>query len=355
MLMAEDDMPEPKPRMDQQMREASLWFARMRGPDAQEWRPQFEQWLALGASHRGAYERAGEIFALGRFMAAQSEDQTEANDNEESGRHWRWAGIAASLLLAIGIGGWIANVELPRTGSAPVQVAQPKVEQAAERQRYATLSGPRKTVRLADGSSVELASNSELFTRFSSARRELMLERGVARFDVAHETRPFVVLAGGGSVTARGTIFEVSLGRDERVTVRLLRGAVDVERPSTAKGARGPLAVARLEPGETLSFAVITPAVVRSVPGKFDPQPAVSPPELVAVREFERTPLSAVVAEANRDSTTAIRLADPSIGTLRVSGRFRVNDADQVADRLATLFDLEVERTKPDEITLRKR
>lgn len=55
MLMAEDDMPEPKPRMDQQMREASLWFARMRGPDAEEWRPQFEQWLALGASHRGAY------------------------------------------------------------------------------------------------------------------------------------------------------------------------------------------------------------------------------------------------------------------------------------------------------------
>jgi ferric-dicitrate binding protein FerR (iron transport regulator) len=53
MPMAEDDMPEPMPRMDQQMREASLWFARMRGPDAEEWRPQFEQWLALGASHRG--------------------------------------------------------------------------------------------------------------------------------------------------------------------------------------------------------------------------------------------------------------------------------------------------------------
>ena len=74
---------------DQQMREASLSFARMRGPDAEEWRPQFEDWLALGASHRGAYNRAGEIFALGRFMAAQDEDQTEANDNEESGRHWR--------------------------------------------------------------------------------------------------------------------------------------------------------------------------------------------------------------------------------------------------------------------------
>jgi transmembrane sensor len=62
-----------------------------------------------------------------------------------------------------------------------------------------------------------------------------------------------------------------------------------------------------------------------------------------------------VVAEANRDSATAIRLGDPSIGTLRVSGRSGWTDADQVADRLATLFDLEVEKTKPDEITLKKR
>jgi len=353
--MAEDDMPEPMPRMDQQMREASLWFARMRGPDAEEWRPQFEQWLALGASHRGAYNRAGEIFALGRFMAAQDEDQTEANDNEESGRHWRWAAIAASLLLTIGIGGWIAKVELPGTRDTSVQVAQPKVNQAAERQRYATLNGSQRTVRLADGSSVELDADSELFTSFSSDRRELKLERGRARFDVAHEIRPFVVLAGGGSVTARGTVFEVSLESDKRVTVRLLRGAVDVERPTTIKGTTRPTAVARLEPGETLSFAAITPAVLRSAPGRAELQPLAPLPDISAVREYERTPLAAVVAEANRDSATAIRLGDPSIGTLRVSGRFRVTDADQVADRLATLFDLEVERTKPDEITLRKR
>src|SRR3546814_15175781 len=77
----------------------------------------------------------------------------------------------------------------------------------------------------------------------------------VARFDVAHETRPFVVLAGGGSVTARGTIFDVSLDRYERVTVRLLSGAVDVERPRPIKGTTGRKAVARLEPGETHSFA----------------------------------------------------------------------------------------------------
>jgi transmembrane sensor len=348
-------MPEPMPKMDQQMREASLWFARMRGPDAEEWRPQFEHWLALGATHRGAYNHAGEIFALGRFMAAEKEDERrEANDNEASGRRRRWAAIAASLLLTIGIGGWIARVELPGMENAPVEVAQPMADHATQRQRYATLNGSRK-VRLADGSSVDLDPNSELFASFSAHRRELKLERGRARFDVAHEVRPFVVLAGGGSVTARGTIFEVSVERGERVIVTLLRGAVDVERPSIIKGTTGPTAVARLEPGETLSFAAITSDMHRSLPTKSELKPLAISPEIPAVREYERTPLAAVVAEANRDSATSIRLGDPSLGTLRVSGRFRVNDADQVADRLATLFDLDAERTKPDEITLRKK
>src|SRR3546814_7949257 len=46
--MAENEQPESLPRMDQLTREGSLWFARMRGPDAQSYRPQFEHWLSLG-------------------------------------------------------------------------------------------------------------------------------------------------------------------------------------------------------------------------------------------------------------------------------------------------------------------
>ena len=65
--------------------------------------------------------------------------------------------------------------------------------------------------------------------------------------------------------------------------------------------------------------------------------------------------MHALATNYKSSSATSIRLSDPSLGAVRVSGRFRVNDADQVDERLATLFDLEVEKTKPDEITLRKR
>ena len=354
--MAENEQPESLPRMDQLTREGSLWFARMRGPDAQSYRPQFEHWLSLGASHRDAYERAGEIFALGRFLASQREEiEAEANDNEPVGHSWKWVAIAASLLLAIGAGGWFANSEMRGSASGTAQVAQLNGHTATERGLYDTVVGGRRNIRLADGSVVELDEGSELSTDFNRSRRELKLERGRARFEVAHEGRPFIVLAGGGSVTARGTVFDVILGKDKRVTVRLLRGAVDVERPQGVKGDRGAGAVARLEPGEVLSFAAITPVALPGISGKAAIEPVTLRPDQPLIREYERTPLSAVVAEANRDSATSIRLADPGIGALRVSGRFRVDNADQVADRLAVLFDLDVERTKSDEITLRKR
>lgn len=354
--MAENKPPEGMPRMDQLMREASLWFARMRGPDAREYRPDFEHWLSLGASHRDAYERAGEIFAMGRFLAAQREEiEAQANDNEATGHRRKWAAIAASLLLVLGVGGWFANRQLHSPVGGATQVAQLTKGSAVERARYDTVVGGRRNVRLGDGSIVELDEGSELSTNFGETRRELRLERGRARFEVAHESRPFVVFAGGGSVTARGTVFDVILGNDKRVTVRLLRGAVDVERPDGRKDRHGSVAVARLEPGEVLSFAAITPLDRPAITGAPLIQPMPLKPDQPLIREYERTPLSAVIAEANRDSGTSIRLADPGIGALRVSGRFRVDNADQVADRLAVLFDLDVERTKSDEITLRKR
>src|SRR3546814_16667909 len=47
-------------------------------------------------------------------------------------------------------------------------------------------------------------------------------------FNVEKDNRPFVVAAGNGTITALGTSFDVGLARDERVTVQLFEGSVDV-------------------------------------------------------------------------------------------------------------------------------
>src|SRR3546814_6360827 len=95
------------------------------------------------------------------------------------------------------------------SASGTAQMAQLDAHTATQRDLYDTVVGGRRNIRLADGSVVELDEGSELSTDFNKSRRELKLERGRARFEVAHEGRPFIVLAGGGSVTARGTVFDV--------------------------------------------------------------------------------------------------------------------------------------------------
>ncbi len=350
-------MPGNAPRQDQLLEEASFWFARMRGPDAEQYRADFDAWLALGASHRGAYNRAGEIFALGKFLA-ESPNATVVDKDEGYGAMLRWRGFAilATLLMIVGAGAWIGKDAISSMFGSTQEIADVSSSAAPDGKLLTTMGGARRSFKLDDGSTVTLDAESVLSTAFDSQRRELRLERGRARFEVAHESRPFVVLAGGGSVTARGTIFDVIINKDSGVTVRLLRGAVDVVRPSEAGGATGDKqAVTRLAPGEALSFGDVGMPDLAASTKVRDAVAVATLPEIPAAREFDMAPLSEVIAEANRGSAIPIRVADPAVGALKVSGRFRVDNPEKVADRLATLFDLEIDRTRQDEIVLRSR
>lgn len=174
----------------------------------------------------------------------------------------------------------------------------------AERRILATTAGETRTVRLADGSTVRLDAATRLDAAFDAERRTIRLSQGQARFAVAHETRPFVVLAGGGSVTARGTMFDVAVAGG-RVDVRLLEGAVDVVLPARARQVRP--TVRRLTPGEGLSFT---------------PAPAADIASAAGARDVEAVPVAALVAEANRSASrpdptgrSRARTA-PRVGTL---------------------------------------
>lgn len=338
--------------MDQLLEEASLWFARMRGPDAETYRPEFEKWLSLGAAHLGAYNRAGEIFAIGRFLAHEK-STAPASTPYAPDTPWRIYAISAALVFALGVAGWV-GFSRPR----PDRAAQPALSKVAigDSRSYSTVGATSRSVTLSDGSVVALEANTILRTQYDGDRRDLRLERGSARFDVAHERRPFTVFAGGGRVTARGTLFDVSLASPGRVVVRLLRGAIDVERPARSIVSGQPFhsTVARLSIGDELSFALPVQRLGATEAGSGIPA-ADNQPGFSLVREFDGAPLSAVVSETNRDSLTAIRLADPSIGNLKVSGRFRVDSPEQVAGRLASLFDLEAKREAPNMIVLHRR
>jgi transmembrane sensor len=320
-------------------REAAHWFARLRGPDADASRVKFEAWLAQGPDHRAAYNDAAEVFALGKLLAEPGEPVL-APPPTQPRRKIPAAAWAASVALVAGVGGWVAW--------HPTRPTSPEQESAiatTDHRRISTIAGERRVVRLADGSTVRLGDGTILDVDIGSGQRSLRLLQGQARFEVAHEQRPFIVHAGGGSVTARGTIFEVALTRAGKVDVRLLQGAVDVALPRPAPSAQP--AIRKLAAGEGVSFAAqpISPEPTATPAGT-----ASSPS--AAAHDFEGAPVAELVALANRSAQRPIRLADASLAGQRVSGRFRVDDTELLARRLGALFGRDVDASRPAEIVL---
>src|SRR6202000_3390292 len=100
---------------------------------------------------------------------------------------------------------------------------------------YATEVGRLQTVRLADGSRMELNTHTRVHAEVTDKTRMITLDSGEAYFDVVHDARrPFVVYAGNRRITDLGTKFSVYRnGDDVQVTVREGRVKVDVlDRPA---------------------------------------------------------------------------------------------------------------------------
>ncbi|ATQ69168.1 MULTISPECIES: FecR family protein [Methylosinus] len=96
-------------------------------------------------------------------------------------------------------------------------------------------AGETRLVTLEDGSRVHLDARSAIALRFDASERRVELLSGEAYFEVAPApSRPFVVAAAGGSVTALGTAFDVALdetGAHVAVTehsVRVASGGAEV-------------------------------------------------------------------------------------------------------------------------------
>lgn len=321
---------------DMLAREAATWFARMRGPEADAARGRFDAWLARGPDHRAAYNRAGEIFALGKLLG---EDPAPVDSVPRQSWRVPLAGVMACL-IAVSV--WF--------GLQPHHVSpafQPAAH-VATTNMLVTEAGEERLARLDDGSTIRLSGDSRVAVAFGATVRTLRLLQGSARFDVAHERRPFIVLAGGGSVTARGTVFDVTLTSSNRVEVRLLRGAIDVQLPHRTRDDVAP--IRRLDAGESIAY-LVPPAVS----GETRALSAISEPGLAEqsdVRDLDSVPVRVLLADANRETARPIRLGDTRIGDERVSGRLRVDDSARLARQLSVLFGWSIDTHDPREIVL---
>lgn len=290
---------------------AARWLARARaGLTAQE-RTEFRRWLAERPEHAAAadmvaraWEAAPAAAALGGFNAPASTVPATASRPARTLplRPLAWSGGLAGAALA---------------ALALVWAGQPVTT------RYATGAGERRQIALADGSQVWLAPGTRLTARIGWFSRNSTIEAGEAAFDVVHQLRDFSVEAGPMTVVDRGTLFAVRVREGAAPRVVLARGAIAVHDRATNA------LLAEPAPGEAVELAG-TRAVTHAVDAE----------ALLSWRDgrltFADTPLRDAVA-AFREQGQAIRLADPSLGTLRISGAYAIGDVESFLSALASI------------------
>lgn len=317
-------------------REASEWVALIRDADAAVDRAAFERWCAADPRHPVAYARAERAWESAALLAqtrfGRGRGLPERRRVIDRPRV-RYALAAAAVML-------VAALALVFV----VSPGWPGAGREAGGTEIASSIGQIRNVRLSDGSTVTLDTASALRVAFSRGERRLYLSRGRARFDVAHDTtRPFIVMAGDGSVTAHGTVFDVAVVGD-KVKVLLLRGSVEV-REGRASAASQP-ATRQLNPGQKISFGAAEPLTSVQTAAPIDAQ------WTSGMLSFDRTRLAEAIVEANRYSATKISLADPALGELRITGAYHVGDAIGLARRIAESLGLRASQAPQGDIVI---
>ncbi len=180
-----------------------------------------------------------------------------------------------------------------------------------------TGTGEQRTVRLPDGSTVDLGAMSSLRLGddFGSRRREVHLE-GQAFLRVTHDaSRPFVVIAGGTRTVDLGTAFEVRTFPNEGVRVAVTEGSVEVQRTGTDTSS-----VAVLVAGDIARLQGTTAQVMRQQ-------------DLTAVLSWTRgelifhdTPLRDFAEDLQRWFDVECQFETPEIGQLHFTGQLRIGD-----------------------------
>lgn len=187
-------------------------------------RSAWQAWYAADPRHAAAWTRLEQL--QGRLASAPGgAAQTLANARQ--GR--RHALKALALVLGVGVVGWHGYRASPWSTD------------------HSTRVGQRRQLTLADGTLLDLNTDTRVDIRFDADRRLIHLRQGEILVETAKDPRPLSVRTGAGSILALGTRFSVRHDADTS-HVAVAARAVQVQ-PARASE------VVRIDSGYGLSFS----------------------------------------------------------------------------------------------------
>ncbi len=289
--------------------DAAAWLARANaGSWTTEDQAQLEAWLAQSRAHRVAYWRLEAAWSEAARLAAlrPTEQPVEAVR--------RFPAMLMRIAAVVGIAAMLGTLGANYLLTPPIKT-------------YTTGIGGHETLKLSDGSRIELNTNTQVRLARIDGKRQVWLDRGEAYFQVKHDpAHPFVVIAGARKITDLGTKFLV---RDDRKTIEvaLLQGRVRFDNGNKT----GPLKTVALKPGDVVMASADSVSVTKQPIKKLENELSWRQGLLV----FNYTTLADAAAEFNRYNAKKIVVADPDAARMTIIGEFPVNGVD-LFGRVAT-------------------
>ena len=347
--------------------EAAAWIILLDGEEefSQENRLALREWLNRSPQHVEMLKKLNTFWAdnsltelLEPSLASASSKLTDAKrDQFVWWGAWRSVG-ALSVALMVGLAVVFGvGLEGGRT---------------ATNGPYAPAVGEQKSIELADGSVVELNTNSQMIVEYSDGFRNIHLVQGEMHFNVAKDpSNPFRVYARNSRVQAVGTAFTVYLAEKD-VEVYVTEGRVALAglhalapRPT---GAPKPGLVdekpnvdsyveSKVQDLGTLDIgrgAILKTSDAASELSSDKLLELVASPQdedlarRLAWRDgllvFSGETLEQVVAQIARYTTVQIELATPEIREIEIAGQVHVSDTESMFKALESNFGLKVTR-----------
>lgn len=294
---------------------AAEWVVRLdRGALSEAEQRELDSWLEASTRHRGAFVRAQAMWVdLDRVAALQAGraplDPPAERPPWLRAASFAGAVLAAGVVLTLALGSFLSGRETTEVGEV-------------------------RRLTLDDGSAVALNTSSLMQVQFRDDERRVVLRRGEASFQVAHDVeRPFVVQARDVSVRAVGTAFTVRL-LESSVAVTVSEGVVEVVRSGG-----GVQSIERKTAGRNLEVIAAQMQPLAATPlqeQEVERRLSWEQGRLV----FDGDRLDAAVEEVNRYSSLPVVIDDPRLAGKSFVGVFRTGDARAFASAAAAAFEV---------------
>jgi|HubBroStandDraft_2_1064218.scaffolds.fasta_scaffold05093_2 transmembrane sensor len=300
-------------------RQAADWASAKHSP--KDWsvarQIELEAWIAQSLAHRVAFLRMDLAWQRAERIAALRAPMQPAPSASQSAPT-----VRRRIVIALGL--------VALLGAFAGKYLEPSHVQLIE-----TPKGGQEKITLADGSQVELNTNTALKVNLSEHERSVELVRGEAYFEIKHDVaRPFSVMAGNRRIVDLGTKFVVRLASDQ-LTVSLLEGKASLERIHSNAAQRSVV----LSPGD-VALATADATQVSKVTAR-DLSDSLAWRRGSVVFHYQR--LDTAVAELNRYGGPQLVIADADSAKLLISGTFLTNKPEDFAGIAHEIFGLRVQ------------